>query len=75
MDRTAVASSVKNASRYVADSKQKCKKSKRSKDAARKKIKKQQEADLAGIGSQFQQDETQQLSNPENYPQRVKLDK
>ncbi|KAI0548130.1 hypothetical protein F4679DRAFT_585885 [Xylaria curta] len=73
MDRTAAASSA-NAPRDLADSKKKSKKSKGSKDAARKKAKKQQEADLAGIGSQFQQDETQQLSNPANYPKKVKLD-
>ncbi|TRX91198.1 hypothetical protein FHL15_007986 [Xylaria flabelliformis] len=73
MDRTAAALSA-NASRGVADSKQKHKNSKRSKDAARRKIKKQQEADLAGIGSQFQLDRTQQLFNPANYPRRVKLD-
>ncbi|KAI0912736.1 hypothetical protein F4823DRAFT_559670 [Ustulina deusta] len=43
--------------------------SKETKKATSKKAKKQQDADLAGIGSQFQQDnETQQLSSSADYP-------
>ncbi|RYC56648.1 hypothetical protein CHU98_g9572 [Xylaria longipes] len=70
--RQSAAASGANAALGVADFK---KKSKKAKAAAGKIAKKQQEADLAGIGSQFQQeDETQQLSNPANYPQQVTLD-
>ncbi|KAH8157421.1 hypothetical protein CIB48_g10824 [Xylaria polymorpha] len=63
-----------NAPLGTTDSK-KSKKSKKSKTASHKKSKKQQEAELAGIGSQFQPSNgAQQSYDATNYPQNVTLD-
>lgn len=72
MGNTAAASSHTNAPRDGANSKRKAKKSK---NVPGKKSKKQQEAELAGIGSQFwQYNETQQSYTSTDYPQNITLD-
>ncbi|KAJ3579624.1 hypothetical protein NPX13_g944 [Xylaria arbuscula] len=72
MGKTAAASAGAAVSRDAANSKHK---SNKSKSASRKKAKKEQDANLAGIGAQFWQDnEAQQSSSSGGYPKKVILD-